>query len=104
MRKLTSVVISAAVLLAGVAPTSVLATSDISPVSKTENYVKQAFTLDEMNCFSSDIRALEEATPATTASDSLDTRLASGDSGSNGIPCNSRDPKAPPKKKKRSRS
>ena len=108
MRKLNSVAISAALILTSFAPTSALATwefgiSDFGRLGKTDSYVKQAFTLDEMNCFSSDIHALEPTVaPDTTADDALDTLLASGSSGTNGIPCNARDPKAPPKKKKRS--
>ena len=101
MHKLNSVAISAALILASVAPTSALATLDFGRLSKTDSYVKQAFTLEEMNCFSSDIHALEPTgTPSTTPADQFDMLLASGSSGTNGIPCNPRDPKAPPKKKR----
>jgi hypothetical protein len=60
-----------------------------------------AFSLDEMNCFSSDIRLRD--TEAATASDEASAlRLAAGSSGgTNGIPCNARDPKAPPKQRSR---
>ena len=69
----------------------------------TDDYERHAFTLEEMNCFSSDIRALEPAETNRPANDEMiDTRVAAS-SGTNGIPCNPRDPKAAPKKK-RSRS
>lgn len=59
-----------------------------------------AFTLEEMNCFSSDIRALDPAgTGGPTHDEALDPRVAAS-GGTNGIPCDPRDPKAPPKKKK----
>jgi hypothetical protein len=62
--------------------------------------VRLAFSLDEMNCFSSDIhlRDVDAAAPPGVAQGVL---LASGSSGgTNGIPCNARDPKAPPKNKR----
>jgi len=60
-----------------------------------------AFTLEEMNCFSSDIHALEPAdTYLPTSRATFDTHLAES-RGTNGIPCDPRDPKAPPKKKKK---
>ncbi len=98
MRKLYYATVSAA-LIVGASPTSVWATSDSGPQHETDGYVQQAFTLDEMNCFSSDIRALEDSPPSTASQDTLDeVHLAV----TNSIPCNARDPKAPPKKKKRS--
>jgi hypothetical protein len=107
MRKMNAVAISAALILAGVAPTTTSATWELDTSEfgrlKTGSYVKQAFTLEEMNCFSSDIHAVEPAeAPGATSDDAVVLRLASS-TGTNGIPCDRRDPKAPPKKK-RSRS
>jgi hypothetical protein len=108
MRKLNSLAISAALILTGVAPTSAMATwdletSEFGQLGQIRGYVKQAFTLEEMNCFSSDIQALDpRAAPRAMSEDALDTLLASGSSGTNGIPCDAKDPKAPPKRKKRS--
>ena len=80
MRKLVSATILAIFTLTlGLSSALGSSNSDLSPPDKTENYVRQAFTLEEMNCFSSDIHM---------------------STGTNGIPCNPRDPKAPPKKKR----
>ena len=97
---------SAALVFAAMVPTATLATwedqaSDFGRLARSDPYQRQAFTLEEMNCFSSDIHAID---PMEADSDvpghSVDMRLASGSSGTNGIPCAPRDPKSPPKKKR----
>jgi hypothetical protein len=108
MPKLQLVMISAALTLTWAAPaTSVTAREFATERSESFNRLQSpselAFTLEEMNCFSSDIRAREPAeTYPPARGEMLDTRVAAS-SGTNGIPCDPRDPKAPPKKK-RSRS
>jgi hypothetical protein len=107
MHKLYLVMISAALALTWAVPTPVVArqagTEGANSVDRVDGHSELAFTLEEMNCFSSDIHALEPVDQYPHASDeTLDSRVASS-SGTNGIPCDPRDPKAPPKKK-RSRS
>jgi hypothetical protein len=108
MRMLFLVMISGALALTWAVPTtSVMAREPVldSPgsLNRIDSSSELAFTLEEMNCFSSDIHALEPAdTYAPESDEMLDTRVAAS-SGTNGIPCDPRDPKAPPKKK-RSRS
>lgn len=82
----------------GIVPGPVLAASD--PPSAPAAGVELAFTLDEMNCFSSDVRLRD--TGATTTSEAPSGGLLAGESGggTNGIPCNARDPKAPPARKR----
>ena len=109
MRKTASLLISAAVALGAVAPTATFAAweFDASVAGKpgpSQRYQQQAFTLEEMNCFSSDVHALDPGDGSVAAPAGIgDMRLASSSGGTNGIPCDARDPKAPPKKK-RSRS
>jgi hypothetical protein len=97
---------SAAVVLAAMVPTATLATwedqaSDFARLGRPDPYQRQAFTLEEMNCFSSDIHARDPiAADPGAPGDGRAMRLASGSSGTNGIPCNPRDPKAPPKRKR----
>jgi hypothetical protein len=55
-----------------------------------------AFTLDEMNCFSSDIQA-RAVTPASESGEETGIVIADErGGGTNGIPCPRRDPKSPP--------
>lgn len=105
MRKLHLVMISAALALACAAPTQSMAAGEFGagrfdPVSRVDGDPRLAFTLEEMNCFSSDIRALEPAESDLSASDVLSGSRLAASSGTNGIPCNPRDPKAPPRKKR----
>jgi hypothetical protein len=99
---LAAMIPAAFVLALGSVQLPVWAAEDSGPAAGTDGYEELAFTLEEMNCFSSDVRA-REATPDTEAPDILDLQVANSQGGTNGIPCSSRDPKAPPKKK-RSRS
>jgi hypothetical protein len=108
MRKLYVGMFSAVLALTWVASTTSIAARE-SGTDRSGSFQgidrpsELAFTLEEMNCFSSDIRARQPAETYPPANDEvLDTRVA-GSTGTNGIPCDSRDPKAPPKKK-RSRS
>lgn len=59
-----------------------------------------AFSLDEMNCFSSDIHLREPEGEQGDKARHLLLAAGSG-GGTNGIPCSARDPKAPPKKRSR---
>jgi hypothetical protein len=107
MRKLCSTMIAATLLLTFAMPVSSTAMGAVGADrsgsdERNDDHSEVAFTLDEMNCFSSDVRLLE---PTATDPDdkASDRRLAGSSDGTNGIPCEARDPKAPPKKK-RSRS
>ena len=80
MRKLVSATVLAVFTLTlGASSVSVRRIRTLSPPNRTESYVRQAFTLEEMNCFSSDVRM---------------------SSGTMAFPAIARDPKAPPKKKR----
>lgn len=98
--------VAAALVLTAMVPTATLATwedqaSDFGWLGQPDPYQRQAFTLEEMNCFSSDVHALDPMVTGPGApDDGLDMRFASGSTGTNGIPCAPRDPKAPPKKKR----
>jgi hypothetical protein len=108
MRNLYLAMISAALVLTWAVPTASVAARELGidrpgSLDRIDSDSELAFTLEEMNCFSSDIRALDPAETNRPESDEmLDARVA-GSSGTNGIPCDPRDPKAPPKKQ-RSRS
>jgi hypothetical protein len=90
-------------LILGLAATSMSAWADSGSVGPNPVEDRQilAFTLDEMNCFSSDIRA--RAVPSeTAAAEHAGTVIATeSGGGTNGIPCDRRDPKAHPKKRAR---
>lgn len=94
MRKLGSH-ISLALALGLAALPSSLSASD-SPLSPTYDQQQLAFSLDEMNCFSSDIQAVA-VTPETESAEEPGVVIADErGGGSNGIPCAHRDPKSPP--------
>jgi hypothetical protein len=107
MRNLYLVMISAALTLTWAVPPTSVAAREIGierpgSFDRVDADPELAFTLEEMNCFSSDVRALESAETERPESDeALDRRVAAS-GGTNGIPCDPRDPKAAPKKKKRS--
>lgn len=105
MRKLHLVVISAALVLAWAAPTQSMAAGEpeagrLDPAGRIDGHPRLAFTLEEMNCFSSDVRALEPAETDLSESDETFGPRVAASGGTNGIPCSPRDPKAPPKKKR----
>ena len=83
------------------ASTSALAVAPEAAMSRpgAEAFVRQAFTLDEMNCFSSDVQArgTEGSTDGDRPTDELEiARESSG--GTNGIPCKKRGAKPPPRR------
>jgi hypothetical protein len=92
-------VIPSLALASALASASALAAAPQAPISRpgAEAYVQQAFTLDEMNCFSSDLQAreAEASTDDGQLRDELEIARESG-GGTNGIPCKRRGSKPPP--------
>lgn len=77
-------------------PATLTAAPETSRFDAADGLQRQAFSLDDMNCFSSDIQA-RAVVPETASGEPDGTRLADeSGGGTNGIPCNRRDPKAPP--------
>jgi hypothetical protein len=77
------------------APLSPSFASGSSP-GPTPDQQQLAFSLDEMNCFSSDIQARAD-TPEKESAEKPGIVIADErGGGSNGIPCAHRDPKSPP--------
>jgi hypothetical protein len=72
-----------------------------SPLGADEPRQRLAFSLDEMNCISSDVGVRAEV-PATSGSDGTMRLAGESDGGTNGIPCDRRDPKAPPHRRSQS--
>jgi hypothetical protein len=105
MPKLSLIMVSAVLTLTWAVPTTSVAATESGTVgpgsfNRVNSRSALAFTLEEMNCFSSDIHALEPAeTDPTQSEEAAGSRVASS-TGTNGIPCDARDPKAPPKRKK----
>jgi hypothetical protein len=86
-------------LASALASASALAGAPQAPIPRpgAEAYVRQAFTLEEMNCFSSDVQArgTEGSTDGDRPTDELEIARESG-GGTNGIPCKRRGAKPPP--------
>jgi hypothetical protein len=103
MRKL-GIQISFALALGLAASPSFLsaAASDAPRTNPVDGSHELAFSLDEMNCFSSDIQARAD-TPETESAEKPGIVIADErGGGSNGIPCAHRDPKSPPAWRKQS--
>jgi hypothetical protein len=83
-------------------PSSLSAASDSPRMKPVGGAQELAFSLDEMNCFSSDIQA-RAVTLETESAEKPGVVIADErGGGSNGIPCAHRDPKSPPAWRKQS--
>lgn len=91
-------VIPAVVLASALTSASALASAPPAATMRAEPeaYVQQAFSLEEMNCISSDVQAREPepATQEGRAVDGLTIARESG-GGTNGIPCRAKGPNPP---------
>ena len=96
MRKLVLLVSAAALRGLAGSPVTPTFAGESSRPGPARSAVQFAFSLDEMNCFSSDVRA-RSTTPDAEAAGPAGLLLA-GESGggTNGIPCPRRDPKSTP--------
>ena len=96
MRRLCIPLAAATILGAATAPLSAVAAPKPLDPDRAGGSLQLAFTLEEMNCFSSDIQARADMRqpPAGERSRILLAGEASG--GTNSIPCAARDPKSPP--------
>jgi hypothetical protein len=101
MRKL-GIQISLALALGLAASPLSLSFASGSPLGPTHDRRQLAFSLDEMNCFSSDIQA-RAVTPDSESAEEPGIVIADeSGGGTNGIPCPRRDPKSPPAWRKQS--
>jgi hypothetical protein len=82
-------------------PPSLSEASDSFRLSTADDHRELAFSLDDMNCFSSDIQARAVTSETASAEPSGPLIATESGGGTNGIPCNRRDPKAPPHKRSR---